>query len=111
MAIDLADPQHEWPKSALPHLAIPLKQSTTLTSRVLFGTTGISGNIPRIKLTSSDGKKVALELTDGLELFVGPPRSSKMRLVSQKVIELPLGAWLHTGPVDKPHRVFEILKP
>lgn len=111
MAIDLADPQHEWPKSALPNLAIPLKKSTTLTSRVLFGTTGVSGNTPRIKLTSSDEKKVALELTDGLELFVGPPRSSKMRLVGQKVIELPIGAWLHTGPADKPHRVFEILKP
>ena len=110
IAIDLGDTLHEWPKSALPHLAIPLKQGLTLTSRILFGTTGVAGNIPKLKLSCADGKKVLLEVIDDTALFVGPPRSQKMRPVTQKSVELPVGAWLHNGPVDKPHRVFEILK-
>ena len=109
-AIDLTDSDHEWPRSALPYLAIPFNKGVTLTSRIVMGAAGIRGNVPQIKLASPDGKKVSIELVDDRPIFVGSAGSSKLRQLGEKADKFSAEDWLHAGPADKPHRVFKFLK-
>ena len=109
-AIDLTDQDHDWPKSALPYLAIPFNKGVTLTSRIVMGAAGIRGNVPQIKLASPDGKKVSIELVDDRPIFVGSAGSSKLRQLGEKADKFSAEDWLHAGPADKPHRVFKFLK-
>ena len=97
------------PSTALPTLAIPLKRDLTVTARALLGTTGIAGNAPKLKLNSQDGTKISIEVLDGMQMHVGVAKSPKFRPVHNK-IEIPCGAWLHTGPSDTPHRVLQFIK-
>ena len=99
----------EWPSTALPTLAIPLKRDLTITARALIGTSGIAGNAQKLKLSSQDGAKISVEVLDGTQMYVGVAKSPKLRPVQAK-IEIPLGAWLHTGPADVPHRVLQFIK-
>ena len=99
----------DWPSTALPTLVIPLKRDLTVTARALLGTSGIEGNAPKLKLGSQDGAKVLVEVLDGTQLYVGAANSPKLRPVQTK-IEVPLGAWLHTGPAETPHRVLQFIK-
>lgn len=98
-----------WPSTALPTLAIPLKRDLTITARALLGTSGIAGNAPKLRLSSQDGAKISVEVLDGTQMHVGVAKSPKLRPVQAK-IEIPLGAWLHTGPADVPHRVLQFIK-
>lgn len=99
----------DWPSTALPTLAIPLKRDLTVTARALLGTTGIAGNTPKLKLSSQDGAKITIEVLDDTQMHVGVAKSPKLRPVHDK-IEIPVGAWLHTGPAEKPHRVLQFIK-
>lgn len=99
----------EWTSTALPTLAIPLKRDLTVTARALLGTTGIAGNAPKLRLSSQDGAKISVEVLDGTQMHVGVAKSPKLRPVQAK-IEIPSGAWLHTGPADVPHRVLQFIK-
>ena len=99
----------DWPSTTLPTLAIPLKRDLTITARALIGTSGIAGNAPKLKLSSQDGAKISVEVLDGTQMHVGVAKSPKLRPVQAK-IEIPLGAWLHTGPADVPHRVLQFIK-
>ena len=99
----------DWPSTTLPTLAIPLKRDLTITARALIGTSGIAGNAQKLKLSSQDGAKISVEVLDGTQMYVGVAKSPKLRPVQAK-IEIPLGAWLHTGPADVPHRVFQFIK-
>lgn len=99
----------EWPSTTLPTLALPLKRDLTVTARALLGTSGLAGNAPKLKLGSQDGTKVSVEGLDGMPMYVGAAKSPKLRPVLAK-IEIPTGAWLHTGPADTPHRVLQFIK-
>jgi DNA-binding helix-hairpin-helix protein with protein kinase domain len=99
----------DWPSTTLPTLAIPLKRDLTITARALIGTSGIAGNAQKLKLSSQDGAKISVEVLDGTQMYVGVAKSPKLRPVQAK-IEIPLGAWLHTGPADVPHRVLQFIK-
>jgi hypothetical protein len=99
----------DWPSTALPTLAIPLKRDLTVTARALLGTSGIAGNAPKLRLSSQDGAKISVEVLDGTQMHVGVAKSPKLRPVQAK-IEIPSGAWLHTGPADVPHRVLQFIK-
>lgn len=99
----------DWPSTALPTLAIPLKRDLTVTARALLGKSGIEGNAPKLTLGSQDGAKVLVEVLDGTQLYVGAANSPKLRPVQSR-IEIPSGAWLHTGPADVPHRVLQFIK-
>jgi len=99
----------DWPSTALPTLAIPLKRDLTVTARALLGTSGIEGNAPKLKVGSQDGAKVSVEILDGTQMYVGAANSPKLRPVQYR-IDIPAGAWLHTGPAAVAHRVLRFIK-
>lgn len=112
LQVNLADSQHEWPRSVLPHVAIPIRQGITLTARIISGATGIAANKPVLKVSTADGNRLLLERLDDFPFYFSPIRSSKITLLNQTVTELPVGGvLLHAGPANSPHRVFELLKP
>ncbi len=75
----------DWPDTALPTVAIPLKRDLTVTARALLGTSGIAGNAPKIKLGSQDGATVNIEVLDGMQLYVGVAKSPKLRPIQAKI--------------------------
>lgn len=99
----------DWPSTTLPTLAVPLKRDLTVTARALLGVSGIAGNVAKLKLGSQDGAKISVEALDGIQMYVGAAKSPNFRPVQTK-IEISCGAWLHTGPADKPHRVLQFIK-
>lgn len=99
----------DWPKTVLPTVAIPLKREVTITARLLFGTSGMAGNIPKLMLNSQDGARISIKVLDDTEVYVAASKSSTLRPV-QASDDIPLGAWIHTGPADKPHRILQFIK-
>lgn len=99
----------DWPTTALPTLAIPLKRDLTVTARALLGTSGIAGNAPKLRLSSKDGATISVETLDGMQMYAGTAKSPKLHPIQVK-IEISAATWLHTGRADAPHRVLQFIK-
>jgi DNA-binding helix-hairpin-helix protein with protein kinase domain len=104
------DRESDWPSTTSPTLVLPLKCNLTVTARALLGASGMAGNVPKLRLRSEDGAKMSIDVLDDLQVYIGAAKSQKLRPIRSRIDEVPCGAWLHTGPVDTPHRILQFIK-
>lgn len=108
-SVDLTAPAQEWPRAGLPFVSIPIGETMTLSSRVIFGATGMKGKKEAIRVGVNEALRVTIERLDATEFYVGAAQSTKVVPIKDRS-EIPITAWLRTGPIDKPHRIFQFVQ-